>query len=71
MSVQAALQFIQEVGKSEALKDRIRALGRDADAEALARIGTEAGYDFTAEELQAAFKRDWAARWAFYGTKRL
>lgn len=71
MSVQAALRFIQQVGKDEALKDRIRALGREADLDDLARIGAEAGHDFTAEELQAAFKRDWDARWAFYGTKKM
>jgi predicted ribosomally synthesized peptide with nif11-like leader len=71
MSVQAALRFIEKVGNDEALKDRIRALGSDADLEAIARIGAEAGHDFTADELQAAFKRDWATRWAFYGTRGL
>lgn len=64
MSIQAALSFIQSVREQDtALRRRVQALGREADLESLVQIGAEAGFDFTAEELQAAYKHHWAMRW--------
>jgi predicted ribosomally synthesized peptide with nif11-like leader len=71
MSVQTALRFIQSVGEDEALRGKVRALGREADLGSLVQIGMEAGFAFTAEELRAAFERDWAIRWVFYSSHRL
>jgi predicted ribosomally synthesized peptide with nif11-like leader len=65
MSIQAALAFIQSAREKQdiTLKSQIQALGREADLEDLVQIGAEAGFDFTAEELQAAYKHGWAMRW--------
>jgi predicted ribosomally synthesized peptide with nif11-like leader len=74
MSVQTALQFIQRVRRDETLRQKIAALGDEASgdgvsAEHLARVAAAAGFDFTAEELRAAHKFDWAMRWARYQPK--
>jgi predicted ribosomally synthesized peptide with nif11-like leader len=69
MSLQNALQFIKRVREDETLKRRIEALGRAAGLEELAQIGAEAGMTFTAEELQQAFKNDWAMRRLYYDTR--
>lgn len=68
MSLQNALQFIKRVREDETLKRRIEALGRAADLEELAKLGAETGLTFTAEELQQAFKSDWAMRRLHYDT---
>lgn len=69
MSLQEAIQFIRQVRTDHALRDKIEALGSEADLKSIARIGTEAGFAFTPEDLQAAFKHDWAMRWLHYSTK--
>lgn len=66
MSVQQALRFIEAVGNDDALADRLRALGPDPDPDRVVTLGRRAGYEFTPEELRAAFARDWAMRRAFY-----
>ncbi len=63
MSVHDALRFIGEVRKSEALKEELRPLLGGADLEQVCRIGVEAGFVFTTDELRAAYKHDWAMRW--------
>lgn len=35
----------------------------EAELETLTGIGAEAGFEFTADDLQAAFKHDWRMRW--------
>lgn len=69
MSLQNALQFIRRAREDEALKIRIQALGGQADLEGLARIGAEAGMAFTVEELQEAFRQDWAMRWLHFTSR--
>lgn len=66
MSIHTALQFIQHVHGNEALKRQLQALGSKATLESLAAIGATAGFSFTAEELQKAFKHDWGMRRAHY-----
>ncbi len=63
MSLQAAVLFIQSAKQDTPLKDRIQSLDKEADLEDLVQIGAEVGFDFTIEELQAAYKHDWAMRW--------
>ena len=71
MSTQDAMKFIQEVGKDEKLKDKIRGLGDSADLEGLKRIGVEEGFNFSIEEFRIAFAKDWEIRKRFYSSKVL
>lgn len=67
MSTQAAFSFIRKVRiQDEALRDQVRALGQDAGLESVVQIGAEAGFNFTTEELRAAYKHDWAMRMIRY-----
>lgn len=66
MSIRDALSFIQRVSKDPQLQDRTRALGRDAHLTHIVRLGAEAGFEFTVEELRTAFERDWAMRRLHY-----
>jgi len=70
MALQTALQFIRQARRDEALKQRLQSLGRPADLPAVVQLGAAAGFVFTVEELQAAFKHDWMMRWARYGADR-
>lgn len=67
MSVQAALRFIGQARQDDSLKKKVAALGHTAGLEDLLALGAEAGLAFTGEELQRAFRHDWAMRWARYG----
>ena len=71
MSTQDAMKFIQEVGKDEKLKDKIRGLGDSADLEGLKSIGVEEGFNFSIEEFRIAFAKDWEMRKRFYSSKVL
>jgi predicted ribosomally synthesized peptide with nif11-like leader len=66
VSVQAALQFIRRVRQDGQLADRVRALGPEATLDQLVSIGTEAGYDVTADDLRRAHAHDWSLRWIRY-----
>jgi hypothetical protein len=66
MSTKSALQFIQHAGRDESIGDEIREHSYEADLDTLVKIGFRSGYCFTAEELRAAYKIDWNARWIFY-----
>ncbi len=68
MSVAGALQFIRRVREDQALRNRIQALESTTE-EALVQVGAAAGWDFTAEELQVAFKHDWRMRWLHYSAR--
>jgi predicted ribosomally synthesized peptide with nif11-like leader len=68
MSVQTALQFIQQVRADVGLKSKLLALNNSPDLETLVKLGAEAGVTFTVEELQAAHKHDWAMRWLIYNS---
>ncbi len=61
MSVQSALAFIQYARREAEAKKEIVPETDDLD-EIVLRAG-KAGYQFTTEELRAAFKHDWAMRW--------
>jgi predicted ribosomally synthesized peptide with nif11-like leader len=67
MSVKMALEFIQQVRKDQALRQQLDALRYAADLQAVVRIGADAGFEFSDEELRTAFKHDWGMRWMFYG----
>jgi hypothetical protein len=69
MSTKSALLFIQQAGRDESIKDKIRVHGYDIDLEILVSIGLEAGYAFTAKELQAAYRLEWNARWIFNSSR--
>ena len=67
MSTQSALGFINKVRDDEDLRTRIWAIGGKADAQTLIELGTELGFLFTSDELQAAFRYDWGMRSLCYG----
>jgi len=62
MSIQRALHFIHAVRNDATLRSKVEALDPDARPEHLVAIGRDAGFDFAPEDLQAAFKHDWAMR---------
>lgn len=66
MSVQTALQFIQQVRADEGLKNRVLSLNSSPDLESFVKLGAEVGLTFTVAELEAAHKHDWAMRWLLY-----
>jgi len=66
MSVQTALQFIQQVRADEGLKNRLLSLNSSPDVESFVKLGAEVGLVFTVAELEAAHKHDWAMRWLLY-----
>jgi hypothetical protein len=66
MSLQTALQFIQQVRRDAMLRRRLRDLGLEATPERVVAIGEVVGCIFTVEELQRAYKHDWGMRWAHY-----
>jgi hypothetical protein len=66
MSLQTALQFIQQVRRDAMLRRQLQVLGLEATLESVVALGEVVGCTFTAEELQIAFKHDWGMRWAHY-----
>lgn len=62
MSAQAALHFIAATREHEALREAICHRDADRSLDELVRIGAEAGFAFSAEELQTAFRHDWTMR---------
>ncbi|MFB2919725.1 MULTISPECIES: Nif11-like leader peptide family natural product precursor [Aerosakkonema] len=67
MSVQAALEFIQAVRQDENLKYKIRMLMPEVNIENLVQVGMEAGFEYTPEELNIAYRHDWTMRSLRYG----
>jgi hypothetical protein len=63
LAVKAALAFIDRVRRDERLRDKIALLGRDPSLEALARLGEDESFSFTARELREAHRHDWTLRW--------
>lgn len=71
MSIQNGIEFIQQVRSNEELRDQVRALEESStpehgDLTGLVRIGAEAGFHFTVDELRKAHTHDWAMRWAHF-----
>ena len=69
MSLQAAVAFVGSVRRDEALRARVEELDDVVTEEHLVSVGRDAGYDFTAEELQRAHALDWCMRWARYAAR--
>ena len=67
MSVQSALAFIAAARRDPALQSRLLALGVVAVEGDLVSLGLLAGYSFSADELQRAFRYDWVMRRVRYG----
>jgi predicted ribosomally synthesized peptide with nif11-like leader len=61
-----ALRFIHSARSDPRLAEQIRALGAEVRVADLVRLGAEAGFHFTEEELRAAHGRDWVMRWLRY-----
>jgi hypothetical protein len=66
MSVQIALQFIQQLRADQGLKNRLLALDDSHNLERFVKLGSEVGLPFTVDELKAAHKHDWTMRWLLY-----
>lgn len=71
MSLQSALQFIQRIWTDDSLRERVAAAGNKggpiANLDPIVQAAAEAGFAFTAEELDTAHRIDWGLRWARYG----
>ena len=67
MSLQTALHFIEQARRDRTIRQAIKALGDEVTWEDLVRVAAAAGFDFTADELQRAYKHDWSMRWMRYG----
>lgn len=66
MTLSAALSFLGEVRRDEALRAAVEALGDEADLDSLIDLAGSAGFGFDADELQRAHALDWQMRWARY-----
>lgn len=63
MSKQAALDFIAASRERPALRGALRTRNADRSLDALVQIGREAGFEFSAADLHAAFRHDWVMRY--------
>ncbi len=63
MSVQAALQFIEQLLTNKALKLQKAGLVHCSHLDGFVELGTQIGLIFTADELEAAHRHDWGMRW--------
>lgn len=66
MSLQTALQFIQQLRADKRLKNRLLAINKSPNLESFVNRGSELGLRFTVAELEEAHKHDWAMRWLLY-----
>lgn len=66
MSVQNALELIQQFRADEQLKTLLLATCKSPNLESFVNLGAEVGLSFTVEELKAAHKHDWAMRGLLY-----
>lgn len=71
MSVQSALWFIAATRQRPALREAIRQRDERHSLAELVRLGADAGFSFSAAELQTAFRHDWAMRQVRSGTPRM
>jgi predicted ribosomally synthesized peptide with nif11-like leader len=63
MSIQQALQFIQEIRGDEQLREQVASLRASGVLQELVSLGTERGFHFSEEDLRRAHQHDWAMRW--------
>ncbi|MDJ1168786.1 Nif11-like leader peptide family natural product precursor [Roseofilum sp. BLCC_M154] len=66
MSVQNALQFIQQFRADKQLKTLLLATCKSPDLESFVNLGSNLGLHFTVAELEQAHKHDWAMRGLLY-----
>jgi hypothetical protein len=64
--MQAALDFLRVARADERIQHALAETEDSASADTLVRIAHEAGYDFTATELDRAHTLDWQMRRARY-----
>ncbi|MCF8049995.1 MAG: Nif11-like leader peptide family natural product precursor [Desulfobacterales bacterium] len=69
MSLNPALAFIQQVYRDPLLRSKLEKLKDPGDLQKIVAVGTQAGHDFTAEELRQAFAFDWGMRWCHFASK--
>ena len=62
MAVRAALDFLRVARADEQIQRALAETEDDPSADALVRVAREAGFDFTAEELDRAHTLDWRMR---------
>jgi hypothetical protein len=63
MSIQAAWRFIQLSRSDGDLRAAIETSAPDLDLADLVAMGAARGLTFSAEDLRAAHRNDWQARW--------
>jgi predicted ribosomally synthesized peptide with nif11-like leader len=63
MSVQQALNFIQNVRAEPPAPDELQRQMIDGSLEGLVSLAKSRGFDCTAEELRRAHRMDWSMRW--------
>jgi predicted ribosomally synthesized peptide with nif11-like leader len=66
MAIQDALAFLRDARLDERLGAELDALEDNGTLEPLVRAAAGAGHDFTAEELERAFRIDWSMRLGRY-----
>lgn len=65
MSMQAAMAFLRAVRESEEMRASLCEIGNGEDA--MITYAHAHGFEFSAEELDRAFKLDWTARRLHFG----
>jgi predicted ribosomally synthesized peptide with nif11-like leader len=63
MSIQQALQFIQEIRSDDKLREEVASSRMAGVLQELVSLGAERGFDFSEEELRRAHQHEWTMRW--------
>jgi hypothetical protein len=63
MSIQAAIHFIHQVRDQKQASELPVTNTLLDDLEEFVKRGAQVGYDFSADDLRAAFRHDWQMRW--------
>ena len=63
MPVQDALDFFHLVRRRPDIQEQIAAWGPTASSRQLVDLASQLGFAFSAADLHAAFRHDWAMRW--------
>jgi hypothetical protein len=63
MSVQAAMDFIHNVKQGHLDQEEPVVDPLSGDLQVAVEVGREMGFDFTHDELRAAFRHHWQRRW--------
>jgi hypothetical protein len=68
MPVQDALDFFSAVRRRPDVQERLATWEPPPSLSRLVDFAGELGFVFSEQELQAAFRHDWAMRWLHYGS---